>query len=71
MAHMSGNDESSRRYFGDSLQLTNCILDSGEMCPMIPQASYYILGLSEDTDKYIEVSDGRYVTEKQKGQVQI
>ena len=28
MACMSGNDESSSRYFDDSSQLTNCILDS-------------------------------------------
>ena len=28
MARMSGNDKSSSGYFGDSLQLTNWILDS-------------------------------------------
>ena len=39
MARMSGNDESPSRYFGDSSQLTNWVLDSGEMCHMTPQVS--------------------------------
>ena len=38
---------------------------------MTPEVSYFIAGLLEDTDKYIEVSDGHHVTAKQKGQVQI
>ena len=38
---------------------------------MTPQVSDFILVLLEDTDKYIAVADGLYVTEKQKGQVQI
>ena len=33
---------------------------------MKPQVSDFILGLLEDTDKYIEVADGHYVTDKQK-----
>ena len=37
MAQMSGNEESSSRYFVDSLQLTNWILDSGATCHMTPQ----------------------------------
>ena len=38
---------------------------------MSPQVSDFILVLLEDTDKYIAVADGLFVTEKQKGQVQI
>ena len=38
---------------------------------MTLQASDFIPGSLEDTDKYIEVADGHYVTVKQKGQVQI
>ena len=38
---------------------------------MTPQVSYFVPALLEDTDKYIEVADGNYVTAKQKGQVQI
>ena len=37
MAQMSGNDESYSWDFGDSLQLTNWNLDSGETCHMTPQ----------------------------------
>ena len=36
MARMSGNDECPSRDFGDSSQLTNCILDSRATCPMTP-----------------------------------
>ena len=71
MARMSGNEKISSRYFGDSSQLTNYILDSGGTCHMTPQVSYFIPGLLEDMDKYIEVADGNYVPEKQKGRVKI
>ena len=71
MARMSGNDESPSRYFGDSSQLTNWVLDSGEMCHMTPQVSDFIPGLLEDTDKHIEVAGGHHVIAKQKVQVQI
>ena len=36
---------------------------------MTPQISDFIPMSLEDTDKYIEVADGNYVTTKQKGQV--
>ena len=65
MARMSGNDNSSSRDFGDSYELTNWILDSGATCHMTPQVSDYVPGSLEDTDKYIEVADGHYVTAKQ------
>ena len=68
---MSGNDKVSRRDFGDSSLLNNWILDSGETCHMTAQVSYFIPGTLEDTDKYIEVADGHYITSKQKLQVQI
>ena len=66
MARMYGNGESSSRYFSDSLQLINWILYSGATCHMIPQVSDFIPGLLEETDKYIEVADGNYITVKQK-----
>ena len=50
---MSGNDKSSSRDFGESLQLTNLILDSVATCHMTPQVSDFIPGSLEDTDKYI------------------
>ena len=53
------------------MQWTNWILDSGATCHTTPQVLYFIPGLLEDTDKYIEVADGHHVTAKQKGQVQI
>ena len=58
MASMSGNNESSSRYFGDSSYLNNWVLDSGATCYMTPQVLDFILRSLEDTDKYIEVSDG-------------
>ena len=51
MADISGNDKISSRYFGDSLQQTNWILDSGAMCHMALQVSGFIPGQLEDTDK--------------------
>ena len=71
MAQISGNEKSLSRYFSDSLQLINWILDSGKTCHMTPQASYFIPGSWEDTDKYIEVADVDQITEKQKEQFQI
>ena len=68
---MSSNDKQSSEKYGDSLQLTNWILDSGATCHMTPEVSDFIPGSSQDTDKYIEVADGHHVTAKQKFQVQI
>ena len=61
MARMYSNEESASRDFGDSLQLTNWILDLGETCHMTPQVSDFISGSLEDTDN-IEVAGGHYVT---------
>ena len=68
---MSDNDKCSSRYFGDSLQLTNWILDSGATCHMMPEVSVFILVLLKDTDKHIEVRDEHHIAAKQKGQVQM
>ena len=66
MACMYDNDECPSMDFGDSSQLTNCILDSGATCHVMPQVSDFILGLLEDTDKHIEFVDRHYVTANQK-----
>ena len=71
MACMSGNDKCPSGNFGDSLQLTNWILNYGATCHMIPYVADFIPDSLEDTDKHIEVADGHHVTEKQKGQVQM
>ena len=71
MARMSSNEERSSEKHGDSLQLTNWILDSGATFHMTPEVSGFISGSLEDTDKYIEVADGHHVLAKQKGQVRI
>ena len=69
MAHMSDNKKSSNIYFGDILQLTNWILDSGATCHMTPHISDFIPGSLEYTDKYTEFARGHHVMAKQKGQV--
>ena len=71
MARLSSNGEGSSEKYGDSSQLTNWILDSGATCHMTLEVSDFILGSLQDTDKYIEVTDGHHVRAKQKGQVQI
>ena len=71
MARMSSNDEFPSGNSGDSSQLTNWIVDSGAMCHMTPEFSYFIPGSLEHTYKHIEVQDGYHVTAKQKVQEQI
>ena len=71
MSRMSSNANIPRRKFGDRLQLTSWILDSGATCHMTKDISDFILGSFLETDKYIEVADGHLVTEKQTGEVQI
>ena len=71
MERMSCNDKSTSRYFRDSSIFANCILDSGSMCHITPHVSGFIPVSLDDTDTYIEVADGHYVTAKQKVQVQI
>ena len=71
MARMSTNAESPRRDLGDSSQLTNWTLDSGATCHMTAYISDFIPVFLVETDKYIEVSDGYFITEKQAGKFQI
>ena len=68
MACMSSDDEHKIKEYGDSLQLTNWILDSGATCHMTPEVTEFIPGSLEDTDKFIEVADRHHVTEKKKYQ---
>ena len=65
MARMSSNSESPGINYGYNSQLTNWILDSGATCHMTPDIQYFILGSLVETDKYIEVLDGNFVTAKQ------
>ena len=71
MSRMSSDDKLKSVKYGDSLQLTNWILDLVATCHMTPEVSNFITGTLEDTDKSIEVTDGHHVTSKQKGRVRI
>ena len=64
MASISSNAESNRIYFGDRLQLTNLILDSGATCHMTPEILDFISISMVEMDKYIEVTDGNFITTK-------
>ena len=55
MARISGNDECPSGNYGDSLQLTNWILDSGATCHMTPDVFDFILDLLEDTDNTLKL----------------
>ena len=66
MARMSSDDKRERKDYGDSWQLTNRILDSGATCHMTPEVTDFIPGSLEDTDKFIEVTDGQHVTAKKR-----
>ena len=68
---MSSNEEIIKRNYRDSSQLTNWILDSVATFHMTPDISDLMLGLLAETDKYIEVADGNFVTAKQIGKFQI
>ena len=68
---MSSDDKRKSKDYGNSLKLTNWILDSRATCHMMPEVTDFIPGSLEDTDKFIEFADGHHVTEKQKGSVRI
>ena len=51
MARMSTNTEIPRRYYGDSSQLTNWILDSDTTYHMTPDISDFIPGSLVETYK--------------------
>ena len=67
MAHMSNDDVSENKDYGNSSQLTNWILDSGATFHMTPEVTDFIPVSLEVTDKFIEVADRHHVTAKQKG----
>ena len=66
---MSSDDKRESKDYGDSSQLTNLILDSGATYHMTPEVTDFIPGSLEDTDEFIGVAGGHYVTAKQKGSV--
>ena len=66
MSRMCSDDKCKFVKYDDILQLSNWILDLGEMCHMMPEVTYFIPGTLEYTDKYMEVADGHHVTAKQK-----
>ena len=68
MARMYLNVESPRRYFGDSSQINNWILNSGRTCYMTLEISDFLPISMVETDKYIEILDGLLVTAKQTGE---
>ena len=70
MVCTSDNYECSCKHFGDSLQLTKWILDSGATCHTTLHVSNFILGSLEYTDKNIEVGDVQHVLAKQKVQAE-
>ena len=67
MECMYSNVETTRGNYGDILQLTNWILDSGENCHMTPDISDFILRSLMETDKCIKFADGNFITAKQIG----
>ena len=70
MARMSSNTEITIRYFGDSSQLANWILDSGETCQMTLEISYFIPGSLAEIDNISKLQMGIF-TAKQTIEVQI
>ena len=48
---MYSTEEIPRRDFGESLQLTNWILDLGAACHVTPEILYFILGSLVETDE--------------------
>ena len=67
MVRMSSNIENPRSYFVDISQLINWIFDSGTTGYMTPEISDFVPDSLVETDKYIKVSDGNFVTAKQTG----
>ena len=53
MERMSNDEKRENKYYGDSSQFTNWILDSGATCHMTPEVMDFIQRSLEDTDKCI------------------
>ena len=66
MICMSDNDKNPSRYFGDSSQLTNWILDSVLFFSYDTTGLVFYPGIIRNTDKCIEVAGGNYITAKKK-----
>ena len=64
MAHMYTNVESPGIYYGYRLQLTSWILESDATCHTTTYILDIIRGSLMEIDKYIEASDGHFVTAK-------
>ena len=64
MTCMSANDKFPGGNFGDTLQITNWVLNSGATGHTTPEVSDIITGWLEHMDKRIEVSDVHHITEK-------
>ena len=64
MVCIYSNAKIYRRDFVNKLQLTNFILDSGMTCHMTPDISDFMPVSMVEMDKYIEFSDGHFVTAK-------
>ena len=64
---MYGNDECPSEFFCNSSQLIYSILDSREICHMIPEFSNFVPASLENTDRQIEMEDGHHVTAGGKG----
>ena len=62
MTRIYTNVEIPRRDYGDISRLTNWILDSGATCHTTPEISDFIPGSLVETNKYVEVLDGNFVT---------
>ena len=66
MARMTSDDKRKSVKYDDSSQLTNWILDSGAMCDMRPEVTDFIPVSLDDTNKFIEVTDGHHATAKKR-----
>ena len=63
---MFGNGRCPSGKFGDSLKLTNWILESGETCHTTPEVLDSIPGSLEETDKRVEVVGKHHSMEKKR-----
>ena len=64
MARIYYNTIITGRNFGDISQLKDLILDSGVTCYTTQEIADFSPVSFTETDKYIEIADGNFVTEK-------
>ena len=65
MARMSSNAEITRRDFGDRLQLTNWVLDSGATCHMTSEMSYFYRAHGWKRINRLKLHIGNFIIAKQ------